>query len=119
MSKKKDAIKEIDINSIPESTELFGRVIRTSYDERYTDYKGYQGEAKLTHGEILIANSVEGKDIPDDIKKITYLHELVHHILYVTGYHDIITDKKPIDLEQFTELMANALYDSLYKSVKY
>lgn len=119
ISDKKKIEKVVTINSIPRFTEVFGRTIRTLYDRKYTDLKSLQGEAKLTFGEIIMASSAEGKDIPDDIKKITYLHELIHHILYISGYHQIIEDKKSIDLEQFTELMANAIYEGVLKRAKY
>lgn len=102
---KKPSTK-INHNSIPKQVELFGRTITTVDDsERLTLTRNF-GEAR--YGLNRIALNRNGTET--DELKLTYLHEMLHFILNFTGYQGIIQNGGKIELEQFIELMASAIY---------
>lgn len=114
MSKRKD------YNSIPYSVELFGRTVHTVEDSDKLDIRQALGEARYGVNQIALATNIKNgsKSVAPDELKLTYLHEMLHFILNFTGYEKIILDEKNIDLEQFIELMASAIYQ-YEKSAKY
>lgn len=108
-----------DPNKIPKSVEVFGRIIKTKIDnEGLMQTKNY-GEARYGANEIAISTMMpSGRPISPEEIKITYLHELMHFILYYTMFQQDIENGIKIDLEQFVELMAAALYQ-VEKTAKY
>lgn len=105
-------------DAIPYQVELFGRVIKTIYDTERMQIAKTFGEAHYGSNEIAISDKIQGSQIADDEKKMTYLHEMLHFILNFTGYEAIIFKDKSIDMEQFVELLASAIYQ-YEKTAKY
>ena|SRR5688572_706686 len=105
-----------EYNRIPKKIELFGRVLTTIEDNAKLNFTRSFGEARYGVNQIAIANRFAELDIPNDERKITYLHEMLHFILNFTGYEKAIGDA--VDIEQFIELMASAIYQ-YEKSAEY
>lgn len=110
--------KKVDYNSIPKEVELFGRIVKTVDDSKNLNYRGNFGEAQYGNNCIMLTKNIGNKEVAQDEIKLTYLHEMLHFILNFTGYQEIIRDSGKIDLEQFIELMASAIYQ-YEKSAKY
>lgn len=104
-------------NRIPTQVEIFGRIIKTYDDSIRLNAARNFGEARYGVNQIALATDMNGSQIPEDELKLTYLHELMHFITYLTGFEKTLSDKG-IDLEQFVDLFASALYQ-YEKSAKY
>lgn len=113
----KTSNKGMSCNSIPKTVELFGRVIKT-LDETGKLDRSYFGEAKYGSNTIGLSRTVVGNSVTEEELKITYLHEMLHFILNFTGFETTISENKPIDIEQFIELLASGIYQ-YEKTAKY
>lgn len=105
-------------NQVPKSTEIFGRTIEVVINDQEMDDKKLLGEARYHINKIFLAKIVDGDNLPEDEKMITFIHEVLHFILAFSGYEEIFKKKK-IDIEQFIESMASGIYEALYKYPKY
>jgi hypothetical protein len=109
--------KPHNYNSIPKSVELFGRLIKTSNESTKLNLTRNFGEARYGLNQIALAFHINGEPITPEETKITYLHEMLHFILNFTGY-EMQLREKGIDIEQFIELMASAIFQ-YEKTAKY
>lgn len=119
MSKMKKT-KEPELKSydrVPKQIDLYGRTVKTFDDSERLNIAGNFGEARYGINQIALALNMGGQKIPADELKMVYLHELMHFILYFTGFEKLLVERG-IDLEQFVDSMANGIYQ-YEKSAKY
>jgi hypothetical protein len=109
--------KQKNYNSIPKSVELFGRIIKTYNESQKMNLTKNFGEARYGLNQIALAFDINGAPITPEEVKITYLHEMIHFILNFTGFEAQLREKE-VDIEQFIELMASAIYQ-YEKTAKY
>ncbi len=51
------------------------------------------------------------KDIPKDVQNCTIFHEIMHAVLKKSGLEDLLYKKDSIDVEYFTEILSNSLFN--------
>jgi Zn-dependent peptidase ImmA (M78 family) len=51
------------------------------------------------------------KDCPLDVLNCTIFHEITHAILKKSGLEDLLYKKESVDVESFTEILSNALFN--------
>ena len=68
---------------IPKSFELGGHTIEVVFKEDLISDQGALGRAKFSEGIIEVQSICEGAKISKSMQKQTFVHELVHHILYI------------------------------------
>lgn len=105
-------------NSIPKTTEIFGRVIQTIIDNEKMDKLDLIGQADFINNAVYLSDSSEDNKFPLDELKITYIHEILHFILNF-GEYDKIFEEKGIDIEHFIDVVASGIYQALLKYPKY
>lgn len=109
--RKKQKQTIINHNSIPQSVEMFGRTVKTFDDTTTLGISRNYGEARYGLNHIALNTKLNsGHTISQEELKLTYLHELMHFILIFTGYDQILRTKADVEIEQFIELMASAIY---------
>lgn len=82
---------------IPSKFKLFASEISIEINnQRCADMSAY-GVSMHNEGKIILADMVDGKELPHDIKMDTYYHEKVHIILDYMGKHELSSDEVFVD----------------------
>lgn len=91
---------------IPEIIELMGMTIQTEYSDNLVAGSSNLGEAQYCLNKIILASANNG--IPRSIIEQTYIHELLHFILYYLAEDDLNRN----------EALVSRLSNMLYQVVK-
>lgn len=70
---------------IPTRFKLLGQTITVEYDSQLFHKDDLHGYASYRTGRIVLQSPSIQMPIPDDIIMSTFFHELMHHILYMSG----------------------------------
>ena len=84
---------------------LFGIPYMVKFEKEKLDMNGMCGRVYFDDQVIKIKDSLK-----KDTKNNTILHEIIHIVLKSSGLESMI-EKKEIDIESFTEILTNALYN--------
>lgn len=93
---------------LPKQIELGGATITVKESEGLTKHAGALGQSIYDTLEIHLDQKLK----PEDVKAITYYHELTHFILHTMGQNELNRD------EGFVDNFANLLWQSI-KTAKY
>lgn len=97
---------------IPKSFQLGGHTIDVNYRDDLISDQSALGRAKFIESLIEIQTMCEGVKISKSMQKQTFVHELVHHILYIMG-SDLYADEKHTD--SFSQYLYQYLESARYK----
>jgi E3 ubiquitin-protein ligase DOA10 len=92
---------------IPKSFQLFGKTYRVSFRNEVFDDEGRPLLGQVRCQEQIIRLLKTSSTVTQQSQDHTFLHEMVHAILYEIG------EKKRFDDEKFVDVFANALYQAL------
>lgn len=98
---------------IPISFELGGRTITIKYKNNMVDEDDSIGYAKYRKNEIWIQENITGTTRTIDHTIETFLHELIHWILYMISENELRDNEKFVQL--FSEYLHQALKTAEYK----
>lgn len=98
---------------IPIQFELGGRTIKIICKNGMVDEDDSVGYAKYRKNEIWLQNNIKGTMRTTDHKNETFLHELVHWILYMINEEELRDNEKFVSL--FAEYLHQALKTAVYK----
>ncbi len=85
-------------NKIPYQFELCGLTIKIEWSDKMLVNEDYVGLAKYSENKIVIQKNNSGVYRSTDNMQITYLHELIHWILYMMGENELRNNEKFVDL---------------------
>ncbi len=92
---------------IPVSFELLGHEITVEWNSRLFLEESSSGLGYPPQHRIVLQPDCEGIYRPDSGIEETFIHELVHHILYQAGYSDLC------DNEKFVTVFSGLLHQAL------
>lgn len=90
---------------IPEKIELMGMTIQTEYSDNLVAGSSNLGEAQYCLNKIILASN---ENVPRSVIEQTYIHELLHFILYFIAEDEINRN----------EALVSRLSNMLYQVVK-
>jgi peptidyl-tRNA hydrolase len=93
---------------IPQTFQLAGIKVNVVREDNLVDTRKCIGEARYSRQEIAI----DTKSAPDNLTEQSFLHELVHWILY------IMNEDEKRNNEQFVDTFAHLLYQYLESKVE-
>jgi hypothetical protein len=85
--------------NLPKKIEIAGITVNIILDGKLSEKEGALGVADYESQTITIC-----PDTGDDIMNQTYVHEIVHYILYIMGRRKLMMD------EEFVECFSQLLY---------
>ncbi len=89
---------------IPKTFEIFGRQYKVLHPHK-VDKEGSLGECD-SHNNIIKLR----RNLPKDLKELTYIHEVTHAVLDSLEYHDLSSDE--IFIERFSKALHQVLKSS-------
>lgn len=78
---------------IPEKIVIGGIEVDIEYNDELLDRDNCTGVTAYEHQRIYIDPSVPGQDIVNQ----SFIHEIVHYVLYVMGKHTLRKDEEFVD----------------------
>lgn len=96
---------------IPSAFMLHGQTIKVKRVNHIITENNTLGEAHLGRNFIYLQNSIEGRKLTTEQIEQTFIHELVHMILFHAGQEELTVD------EAFVELVSNLLHQALTTSI--
>lgn len=96
---------------IPKRFKLLGQTINVVYDDELVHEDDFKGVAVYRRNEIRIQPSNKYQRIPKEQVEQTFLHELIHFILYYTNIREV--SEAPYADEAFVDATANLLHQAL------
>lgn len=88
---------------IPKKFKLFGNEIIVQYDENKSRELEALGACSSNLNKIIYTNISSTGTLPKDVISQTFMHELIHMILFKMGENKIAEDEKFVDL--FSQLL--------------
>lgn len=70
---------------IPKKFKIYGRTITVEYVDDLLYDDDYHGLANYRKGKIILQTPSKQVPISDETLEATFLHELMHHVLYATS----------------------------------
>jgi predicted Zn-dependent protease with MMP-like domain len=98
---------------IPTEFQLYSQIIKVEFNERRCADMDALGACNDALNQILLTTvNSDGDKLPTDAVELTYMHEVVHHILYKMSENDLSKDEKFVST--FSSLLTQALKTSKY-----
>ena len=98
---------------IPKRFKLYGYTFDVEYKDDLMDEENFEGMAKLRGNKIYIQSVNSSFSRPKEHLERTFLHELVHVILFQMYENDMGRDEKFV--ETFASLLHQAIITMEYK----
>ena len=92
---------------IPKQFCLFGHLIMVEFDQDKCDDLDALGLADNDNNLISLARKKDGERLPKEMIEYTFVHEMMHHLLWKVGENKLGNDEK------FVSKLAGALHQAL------
>jgi predicted SprT family Zn-dependent metalloprotease len=92
---------------IPKQFNLLGHTIKVNVTPNFRLIDGNLGEANYSEGSINLQGNTKEFPVSKEMLEHTYLHEVIHFVLYFMGNEELRED------EGFVDLFAGLLHQAL------
>lgn len=97
---------------IPKEFTLFSQNIIVEFNNQRCSDSSALGITRDCVNKILLATASDNDELPNDTIEQTFLHEVVHQILYKMSEYDIAKNEKFVDL--FSKLLHQFMKTAKY-----